>query len=153
MNTLQLRCVLSMNRRTKNLQVIAANQLPYQVTHFPFGYIVNTEESHLPGEHWIAFWFESPQYGEFFDSFGNSPDVYKKQFRNTLRQSVKQFRYNDQVLQSSDSNTCGMFVLLYLILKAKGYSLKRIQRLFTKDTRWNDQLIYDFALRYFKHCI
>ena len=125
---------------------------------FPAGpgdeYTDNTEESHLPGKHWIAFWFESPVYGEFFDSYGNQPTFYRKEFEETLRHSVRHYLYNNVVLQSSDSKTCGLYAVMYLISKAKGYSMKKIQSFFNKkDKSWNDQLVYDFVQHYFKQCI
>ena len=142
-----------MDPKSRDFKVIAVDQLPRSIQHYPMGYIVNTDESHLPGKHWIALWFESPTYGEFFDSFGNEPAFYHNDFKEILRLSVRNYIYNDVVLQSSDSNTCGMYAVLYIILKAKGYSLRNIQQLFTTDKRWNDQVMYDFVHHYFNQCI
>ena len=153
MNTQQLQCMLRAQDVSRTFKVLAADQLPRIIQHYPLGYIVNTEDSHLPGKHWIAFWFESPMYGEFFDSFGNGPSFYRKEFKEIFRLSVRNYIYNDVVLQSSDSNTCGLYTMLYIILKTNGYSMKNIQHLFTKDKRWNDQLMYDFVHQHFNHCI
>ena len=151
MNSLQLLCALKSQK--VNVKVISVDQLPYRVKTYPRGFIVNNETSKQKGKHWIALWIESPDYGEFFDSFGEKPIYYGKRFTDFLNRNVKRYISNTEQLQNDSSDTCGLFTLFYILLKTRGYSMKRIRKRFTEDTRLNDHILYQFAHRYFNRCI
>ena len=43
----------------------------------PFAFVLNSDPSHLPGSHWLAFYQESATLPlEMFDSFGFLPSFY-----------------------------------------------------------------------------
>jgi hypothetical protein len=138
MNNYQLECALK--HVAPGVRVYAADQIP---RYYSRGFIVNTHGSHLPGEHWVAFWKNNGNI-EFFDSFGQKPTYYGFQTAKL---------YNDVVLQSIDSNTCGLYALFYVMCKSRGYTLEHIQRLFVTNTRLNDYFMYLFASQLFSQCM
>jgi hypothetical protein len=138
MNTLQLECALK--HVAPRVGVYAADQIPRGRTR---GFIVNTQGAHLPGEHWVAFWENNGKL-EFFDSFGQKPTYYGFQSTKT---------YNTVVLQSPDSNTCGLYALFYVMCKSRGYTLEQIQNMFCTNTGLNDYLMYLFASELFSPCM
>jgi len=73
MNSLQIRRALRSNRQTNKVfrDVIAANELPENDEQRGL-YVVNTDESHLPGEHWTAIHFAGDNI-VYFDSYGRPP--------------------------------------------------------------------------------
>ena len=44
---------------------------------YPSAYVINTHPKSLPGEHWIAVYFDKNGKGEYFDSYGLPPRVNK----------------------------------------------------------------------------
>ena len=52
---------------------VAVDRLP--VKEFPGSYVVNTDETDQPGQHWVAFHTVDDTI-ECFDSFGKNPGVY-----------------------------------------------------------------------------
>ena len=54
--------------------VYPKDQLP--TVEYPGSYVVNTNPSTAPGEHWVVMFFNNPRSAEFFDSYGLHPIVY-----------------------------------------------------------------------------
>lgn len=96
--------------------VFAADQIPKKL---PGGMIVNTDESHLPGTHWVAIFIDKKGKLEFFDSYGLPPLV--QHHINYL----DKYKYNTQMLQSPTSALCGHYCMLYLDNKFRGISMKK----------------------------
>ena len=70
MNTLQLNHILKSSRITKKdlYGVLARDQLPEYIP-YPKHFIINTEESSEPGEHWLALYYDKNGICNFFDSY------------------------------------------------------------------------------------
>ena len=155
MNNYQLMCALKSNLVTRqlNITVCAANRLPDVITTYPQGFIVNTDNDGQPGEHWISFWLQDSTYGECLDSAGRDPANYRADFKRFLLKHCLSYKYNTMVLQSKDTNMCGVYCLYYIMLKATGYSLSRIQSCFTTDTYTNDVSMLYFATKYLDDCL
>ena len=64
--------------------VFASYRLPQTIETYPCGFVANTDPSHKPGTHWVAFYFVSKEEGEFFDSYGYPPDHYQNSFKDFL---------------------------------------------------------------------
>ena len=60
--------------RDEFVGVFAADTIPQK--EYPGAYIVNTDRSGEPGQHWVAFYCETPGILEAFDSFGKNPGDY-----------------------------------------------------------------------------
>ena len=87
------------------------------------GYIVNTDPSGEPGEHWLAIWTKN-NVCEVLDSYGlplstySNPDLQRwfKQWNTVLQ--------NQDTLQALESQTCGHYALMYLKSRARGQSMQ-----------------------------
>lgn len=120
--------------------VYAVDKLPKRVCHHPAAYIINTDVSKGPGEHWVAVYFDGLGNAEFWDSYGFSSKRYPPISRFIKNNSFRQL-HNSLVLQSPVSRSCGHFCLTFVLQKARGVTLRAIQSKFvpfnltTNDTR------------------
>ena len=116
----------------------------------PALYVVNTDYLSGPGAHWVLILFLRDKTF-FLDPFGLSPDVHK--FELAVENSNNAVTYNIFTVQNfaSRSYACGHFVIIYAILLCKGYSLKSIEKIFTKDTELNDNIAIDVVTWLFKN--
>ena len=73
MNSLQIERLLKSDFETKSVfkKVCALGQLEKPT--FPSAYVINSDPSTEPGEHWIAVYFDKHGRGEYFDSYGLPP--------------------------------------------------------------------------------
>jgi hypothetical protein len=79
----------------------------------PCALIVNTDDTNLPGTHWLALYLGIHSV-EFFDSYGQNPLIYSLPINVSITHSSK------RVIQSPDSNVCGHYCLLFISYRAKG---------------------------------
>ena len=131
--------------------VFASNTLPQIVTQYPSAFIVNTQPLPMPGEHWVAIIMRSPSQAEFFDSLGKSPADYNQDIQEFLRKNRIQCNFKSMRLQPSNSNLCGLYVLVFLIARlCFKNSLNHVYALFSKDIQSNDdfakRFMYDYSL-------
>ena len=125
-------------------KVIPLDYLPLRIN-YPSGYIFNTDPSYLPGEHWLALFYNSEGKCTFFDSFGRHP----KEFRleNYLNRTSKEWEYNSTILQSLTSVTCGQYCIYFIQLMCRGFKLDEIIKGFSiNDFNENDlkiSLLFD----------
>lgn len=151
MNTQQLEQVINRDAitRAKFGGVFAENSLPKHIETFPCGFIANTEPESKPGQHWIAFYFSSPQQGEFFDSYGHEPVFYSKRFKRFLDQNAETWISNKKELQSYFTAVCGEYCIFYLLHRARGVPMDTIVNLFSSDKDYNDHLVYQYVKKLF----
>ena len=142
MNTNQIHEVLTklIPKQVNFLGVFAQNQIPLidSSFSFPLCFVSNTHPSGKPGEHWVAFYYNSPSALQFFDSYGLPPSIYGF--------THKPLRINTKSLQSIDSDVCGQYCIFYLYHRSRGKSLSQIFRSFsTQDQAWNDNSVARFV--------
>jgi len=125
--------------------VFAADQLPQK--EFPGAYVVNTDESNQPGQHWVAFYTEKDTT-ECFDSYGQNPGKYSEKIKEWLEETYSVVQ--DDRLQSSDSTVCGQYCMYFILLRAYGYSFQDIMSSFTKNTAFNDKFVCKFINKFFR---
>jgi len=144
MNTRQLECVINCDSvmKDKVIGVYARDQIPTRIESFPCGLIVNTDKSYLPGRHWLAFYFESKDKVEFFDSYGHSPEYFN--FTADV--------YNNKRLQSSTSDVCGQYCLYFLLNRCRGLPMKAFVNQFGNNYQENDAFVNNFILQSFPYC-
>ena len=124
--------------------VLAADQLPLQVTHRPKFYIVNTDPSHLPGDHWTAFYFPKDKLAEYFDSLGKKPPCGFQEFLE--RNSDNGYMYNKKRLQGYKSNTCGQFCLFYATYRCElKEDMNTVIEKFSDNLQENDDMVRRFV--------
>ena len=144
MNNLQISSFLKQHDVTSSnfLGVYSADTLPMlnNKTVYPTSLISNTANFGYPGEHWIAMWLPCKGKKEYFDSYGLPP--FKKMFLSFLNDN---FVYNKKQLQHVWSATCGQYCIYYIYYKCKGYSLQKIIKHFTDNTKLNDYKVNKFV--------
>ena len=108
-----------------------------KVTRYPACFVVNSDTSQLPGEHWIAFYYTDIDNSEFFDSYGLSPLVYGFDVDSL---------YSSRCLQSSTSTVCGQYCIYFLYHRSLKHSFHTILNAFSNSV-CNDILVAKFVKR------
>ena len=129
--------------------VYPSDKLPETVDRYPKAYVANVDRSNMPGSHWIAFWFDSPSHGEFFDSLGQSPETYSFSFVSFLTNNCSKWTCNERILQSPFSSVCGHFCIYYIFFRCRNISMSTIVYKFTRNLEQNDQLVAAFVRKFF----
>lgn len=93
---------------------------------FEWAYVVNTSPSTLQIGHWVAMCGD-----EFFCSFGTDPRFY----------GLPGMPHNTRQLQSFNSDVCGLYVIMYIQLRSRGYSMNDIVCTFTSNPNINDRIV------------
>jgi hypothetical protein len=139
MNTLDIERVINDDKTCRGLfqGVFSIDTLPPD----PRLLLCNTDPSNKPGKHWIAINVDSLGRGEFFDSFGQKPS---RAFENYMNRHCRTWIFNTAQLQSISSSYCGFYCCVYCMLRCRGFDLTRFVKLFTKDTGFNDSIVWGF---------
>lgn len=147
MNSIQLDEILKRNQSTSSIfiGVFARDELP-SISNYPCCFILNTAKRSDPGQHWIAFYFDSNKNCNFFDSYGNHPSFFK--LMDFIKKYSTNLIYNKKVVQSWTSMNCGYYCILFLILKSSGHSMKKISDLFYDCSYENIDLIEKFKNKF-----
>jgi len=129
--------------------VYAADTLPRRLGRAPALLVANTHCSHLPGEHWVAFYIDCHRRGEYFDSYGRPPVV--KSHRDFLQRNCTTWKFNTMCLQSVGSTVCGHYSVTYLLHRAHNFTLVEfVNDFFSGDTEKNDCIVLDLLKNYTK---
>lgn len=102
------------------LGVFPKDKLPPESSGTSCTFIVNTDSSNLPGQHWIAVYVRTSKEGFVFDSFGQSPPLQVQHWMNIRGIS---WTCNMRQVQSHESTLCGAYCI-YFIWFATSNSLK-----------------------------
>ena len=153
MNGVVLHHILATNKFTKHcFQGFLAPdlQLP-DILKKPALFILNTDMSDGPGQHWCVAVFPAGKNNicEFFDSFGKSPDFYN--FTHTLSKHCKKIIYNEYAVQGFNSPTCGHHCLFFALHRCANKSVRFILNQFysSKNLTKNDRRVYNFINKKF----
>ena len=153
MNGFQIEQCLKSDLFTKQTfqGVFSSDQLPKKrVDHLPCALIANTDPIGKPGTHWVAFYIDENNCGEYFDSYGKQPKLSSfKTFltRNTSNDWVSNFI----PLQGTFSAVCGQYCIFYLLHRSRNMTLQNIVGLFTEnDKDFNDFSVNEFITERFQ---
>ena len=121
--------------------VVPVDLLPkHRLRRKPRLFIINTDDSTGPGQHWVLVYFTGHNRGVYFDSYGL--DVLDTRIGDFLNKNCSSYVHNSRPLQGFFSQTCGHFCIYVGRRLARGFSLRRILRDFqTHDTYYNDALV------------
>ena len=99
----------------------------------PQAYIVNTDPSGQPGQHWLGVWTEENAC-EVFDSFALDLKTYgtTEALQTWLRRHFKYVTSNGQSVQSLHNQSCGGHALMFLVAKSQGQSLSSFLRTWSR---------------------
>ena len=125
--------------RVDFLGVFPRDLEPHKFVRYPSCYVLNTDPSNEPGEHWLALFVTGPNDYEFFDSFAQLPATYGIDNLNVV--CVMNFR-----LQSWTATTCGHYCIYFLVHRSLGHSVRSISNSFSKfHSDWNDKQVQNFV--------
>ena len=105
--------------------VFASDQLPKDMSSFPAFMVVNTDPHTQPGTHWVAFYAPNENTLEFFDSYGQHPEFYGKNFKDFVN-PFSSLLWNSTALQSLTSNVYGQYCIYFVIRRNNRLSLQAI---------------------------
>lgn len=109
---------------------------------YPALFILNTDDTRGPGEHWCVVIIFNKNRAEFFDSYGKPPCEYN--LHESILNYSNTINYNKKRVQGNKP-TCGHHCLFFSIQRAEGKSMENIlQSLYTNDLYANDNLVYSF---------
>lgn len=131
MNTIEITRALEADEHTrKHFRCVSpVDRLPNDVSRGL--YVINTSPEWISEfGHWVAMF-----NGEFFCSYGNRPELYGL---------PRARRYNKKRLQQTNSEVCGLYVITYAKVRARGHTLCDMLRCFPchgHDSAMNDLMI------------
>jgi hypothetical protein len=125
--------------------VYARDELP-KLDSFPCCFVLNTAKRSHPGKHWLAFYYDSKSVCNFFDSFGNDPEFFN--LKSYISKNSDAVIWNKKPIQSFQSENCGYYCILFLILRSSGYSMEKFCDLFYDLTFKNDEMIEKFKIKF-----
>ena len=143
MNTLQIERLLKKDLKSKTIfkKVCALDQLEKPT--FPSAYVINSDPSSEPGEHWVAVYFDKRGRGEYFDSYGLPPTlVGLESYMDAY--SLSGWIYNRKTLQAYFSSFCGHYCVYFILFRCRGVPLYAIVSDFTSNLTKNDRSISRF---------
>lgn len=119
----------------------------------PALYVINTaklskrnlEESQnsvVPGKHWVVLIIKKDGKAEYFDSYGfppTQPDI----VRFIEEHSKQRVKWSTQMLQDPLSRVCGVYCVDYIQQRSSGVAMKQYLAQFTTDTQLNDQKVVE----------
>jgi hypothetical protein len=145
MNTIEISNILHRNKYTRDYfrGVHSSNTIVPHNT-FPYGIIVNTDKAGERGTHWVAIYVHNNDSAEYFDSFGQRPNIEIEKFINNF----KHVKMNNIKIQSSFDTSCGPHVIYYMIQKCRGKSLAAIIK--ELNTPYSDSLVKLFVYELLK---
>ena len=107
-------------------------------------YVVNTQPSYNPGEHWITIEYD-PEYTYYFDPYGIPPT-------KTILQHLEKTRAKKPILYSNvrrqgRRQTCGHYCIYHTLTRTTHlYSMN----VFSDDLDVNDRIVYKLVHQLFK---
>lgn len=147
MNTIDIERIISKDPKLSRYfeDVLPKDKLPKMVNEYPKSFIVNTDNSDELGQHWVAFYFDTPEYAEFFDSYGQTPEQLAPEFTDFISTNSQRWISNSERLQGKNTTVCGQYCIVYLYYRCRGVPMQLFVKQFTKNTTVNDTIVNDFV--------
>jgi len=141
MDTWELYYLLNRSSYTAswNPVMCATDELTHRKPQENQAYVINTDDSHLPGTHWVAVYFPQEGCVEYFDSYGLPP--LDDDIIDFMRRNAQTTRFNNVKLQGIDSMVCGQYCVYYLHHRSLGYSLEHLVTYFDRHSSRNDDKV------------
>ena len=134
------------NTKEAFLGVFPINLLPKRLPKPPVVFIINTNSSNLPGQHWKAVYISKKYEGGVFDSLATPIELLLQHWMNHF---TRRWIASTLTLQNPMSPTCGAYVLYFVMTRLKNASLKACLRHFTSNVTDNDEFVAHFFDNHF----
>jgi hypothetical protein len=144
MNTLKISSMLECDKRTADAfeGVYASDELP-RTTPTEALYVVNTDPSDRPGEHWMVVYFDEKRRADYFDSFGLAPSI--EDVKAFLDRNSVVCKYNRKRVQNPFSDACGHHCIFFAVHRCVGFDMNAIVNMYTEDDDFNDDIVKMFV--------
>lgn len=129
------------------LDIFPINHLPNNIPYLPLLFIINTNTSNLPGQHWKAIYIDANRNGEVFDSLATPISLNLEKWLNT---HTRKWIVSSLILQHPLSPSCGAYVLYFILTRMYYPSLKACIQRFSANVSQNEQLIQHLFNQCFK---
>jgi hypothetical protein len=109
--------------------------------------ICNTDVQSGNGKHWICFVRTNKNSIELFDSLGVDENK-KNLIKNFCKFRIKELIFNETQFQANFSDTCGLFVLYFLIERLFNLDISfddLLEEIFYEDLLRNENQVKDFC--------
>ena len=124
---------------------VSAADVNIEPTSFPCIYVKNVSPQSESGQHWVLFFCIDKFQCEYFDPLA-SPIVRYPHLRPPVPLIVIS---NPHQLMSNYTLTCGLFVVVFGFLRAKGWSFWEIvNKFFSESVRHNEYIVKRFFSEY-----
>ena len=125
----------------------AENEISSLVIHsFPSFFIVNTDQSNMPGSHWIAIGIFAKKI-EIFDTLGFNIFNWSRVPCSLLAFLHKFAQTRDisilKRIQDDNSSLCGFFCIFYVVTRSN-CSFRQLESLFSSKLTGNDSTLIKF---------
>ena len=121
--------------------VYPANNIP-KLRSLPALILRNTDSNSRPGEHWIVLYVDENRTGEYFDSMGKFST---KWLQNFLDENCTAWISNEKQLHNVISKFSGHYCIFYCLYRCRGVDVRKVAKMFTKDTSLNDSIVHNFV--------
>ncbi len=137
MDAVQISSILKKAIGKGCLGVFPSDKIPAKVKG-PCTMVINTDASTNPGSHWVAIFITRDGIAEYFDSYGQPPEVAEiSSFLNRYRMRY----YNKKQVQGPFSSVCGHYCIYFAIQRWQNVHMKDIVNKFSNDHEENDEMI------------
>lgn len=155
MNTLEISKLLSTHPVTAKVYVgtFPSDMMPRCILKRPAICVANSDPHNLGGQHWLGFYLSDvcDDVVDYFDSYGNKPS--DPTFISFLQRNGDVCVYNNKLMQDFTTDSCGMFVCLFLLFRCLGYSHEHFQRLFTRNLKSNEIIVSQLFTESFRNTV
>ena len=135
------------NLKKKFGGIFSADTLPIKLK--PKSFIIcNTDVEKGPGKHWYCVVKIDSSTIECFDSLGVNYEKKKFLAEKFKQRGVSKIKFNVTQVQSSDTATCGLFVLYFLVHRLHNKDLgftDLLNEIFVASIEENERLIHSFT--------
>jgi len=147
MNNFQLENILRKDVFSSRhfLGIFSRNNLPRKFV-YPCSFIFNSDKNTGKGEHWLSIYFTKDEKCLFLDSLGLGPQFYGME--KYIKKRATFLSFNKHPIQSMESNFCGLYCLLFILIISRGISFKKFLQHFSLKTIKNDILIRNLLEKY-----
>ena len=144
MNTLQINKILRRNFATHNFfrGCFASDQIPNNISGWPWCIVVNMDPSYMSGSHWVAMFSPKRNLIEYYDSLGMWPPPNPEICLFLDR--FKDVKFNRRAIQSTRAKNCGKHVIYFLYNRCRGFAFVNICQRLSKLQSSPDNLVNIF---------
>lgn len=126
--------------------ILASDQLNIFQIERPALYVVNTDTSNNAGIHWVCIYFpDSNKNVGFFDPLAKSPEMYNIFISTFLTANSSNIMYSNKRIQNYFTNSCGVFCVLFAMLRCNKKSFLDILLIFTNDLEKNEKVVQNYV--------